>query len=223
MFDPAAYGNSCAAYYDQLYPAIESGLVDTLRALAGDGLALELGIATGRVAMRLHRAGVRIHGIEASSAMINALHARTDGVGIPVIHGDFASTPLGAQYRLIYSLVSTFSLLPALELQRACLCNIAAHLAEGGSFVSEGFEGESSFPLTDCHEHALETSLGVKNYRVTCLNTPLAIIDSMAESCGLMLVERWSDWKRTPYKVAPRHISRYQLIRDGVRHLNSAR
>lgn len=29
-FDPAAYGDSCAAYYDQLYPNVPAGLVAAL-------------------------------------------------------------------------------------------------------------------------------------------------------------------------------------------------
>lgn len=210
-FDPASYGDSCASFYDQLYPAIERGLLATLRELAGDGPAMELGIATGRVAIPLRRAGVAVHGIDASPAMLAAFRAHPDAADIPVIAGDFASTPLGGRFQLIYSLVSTFSLLTSLELQRACLHNIAAHLTAGGCFVSENFDGIGSFPHADTHEYRIDTPSGVRTYRVDCLNTPLSVIDEMARDSGLHLAARWSDWMRTPWTPAqPRHISVYR-------------
>jgi len=211
-FDPASYGDSCASFYDQLYPTIERGLLATLRELAGDGPALELGIATGRVAIPLRRAGVAVHGIDASPAMIAVFRTRPEAADIPVIAGDFASTPLGGRFQLIYSLVSTFSLLTTLELQRACLQNIAAHLTSGGCFVSENFDGASSFPHVDMHEYRIDTPSGIRNYRVSYLNTPLSMIDEMARDSGLHLAARWSDGLRTPWTPAqPRHLSVYQL------------
>ena len=215
LFNPASYGDSCASFYDQLYPTIERGLLATLRELAGNGAAMELGIATGRVAIPLRRAGVAIHGIEASPAMLAALRDRPDATGIPVVAGDFASTPLGGPFQLIYSLVSTFSLLTTLELQRACLRNIAAHLTPGGCFVSENFDGAGSFPQVDTHEHRIDTPSGIRSYRVSCLNTPLAMVDAMAADCGLRLAARWSNWTRAPWTPAqPRHISVYRPVRQ---------
>ncbi len=50
-------------------------MVTTLAGLAQNGPALELGIGTGLVALPLAVAGVEVHGIEASPAMI----AQNDG------------------------------------------------------------------------------------------------------------------------------------------------
>src|SRR5476649_514075 len=97
-FDPSSYGDCAAPIYDQLYPAVESGLVATLAALANGGPALDLGIGTGRVAIPLHRSGIRVHGIEASSAMIAAFRAHPDSEDIPVIQGDLGSASLGSSY-----------------------------------------------------------------------------------------------------------------------------
>jgi SAM-dependent methyltransferase len=216
---PASYGDACALFYDQLYPSIERGLVETLRELAGNGPALELGIATGRVAIPLRRLGVAVHGIEASPAMIAAFRKRPGSADIPVIEGDFASAAPGGRFQLIYSLVSTFSLLTSLERQRACLHNVAAHLAPTGCFVSEISDALSSFPEPDSQEYRIDTPLGMQTYRVSWLGTPLPVIDAMAAGAGLHLAARWSSWARTPWTPAqPRHISVYRLA-DSARSI----
>ncbi|MEZ5823220.1 MAG: class I SAM-dependent methyltransferase [Geminicoccaceae bacterium] len=210
-FDPASYGDCTAAFYDQLYPVVETGLVTTLAELAQGGPALDLGIGTGRVAVPLRRAGVPVVGIEASSSMIAAFHSRPCTQGIPVIRGDFATDPLGdSPYRLIYALVSTFFLLPTELLQQACFHNVARHLAPGGHFVSEAFLNDGSFPVPEVTEVPITTPSGVFSYRVMTLSTPLVLIDEMACRSGLRLVERWSHWSRKPYQAGqPRHISVY--------------
>ena len=124
-FNPAEYGDGAASIYDRLYPNVERGLTACLAGLAHGGMALDLGIGTGRVAIPLRRLGIEIHGIEASSSMIAALRARPEGAAIPVFHGDFSRDALGpSPYTLIYSLVSTLFLLPTLALQESCLRNM---------------------------------------------------------------------------------------------------
>ena len=214
-FDPSSYGDCAAPIYDQLYPAVESGLVATLAALARGGPVLDLGIGTGRVAIPLRRLGIPVHGVEASSAMIAAFRAHPGSEDIPVIHGDFGLAPFGASYRLIYCLVSTFYLLPTLPLQQGCLHNIAKHLVSGGLFVSEGFSSASRYPLADTTDIPINTPSGILPYRVTTLSTPLDVLDAMASQAHLHLVERWSTWARVPYQlVHPRHISVYRLVAD---------
>jgi SAM-dependent methyltransferase len=214
-FDPSSYGDGAAPFYDQLYPAVESGLLATLAALANGGPALDLGIGTGRVAIPLHRLGIPVHGVEASSVMIAAFRAHPGSEDIPVVHGDFGSAALGSSYRLIYCLVSTFFLLPSLPLQQICLHNIARHLLPEGLFVSEAFSGMSSYPLADTTDIPIGTPSGIRPYRVTTLSTPLDVLDAMAARARLRLTERWSTWSRTPYlPVHPRHISVYRLAAD---------
>jgi methylase of polypeptide subunit release factors len=50
--------------------AVVDPAVAFLARLAGAGPALELGIGTGRIALPLSRRGLRVHGIEASPAMV---------------------------------------------------------------------------------------------------------------------------------------------------------
>jgi SAM-dependent methyltransferase len=211
FFNPAEYGDGAASIYDLLYPNVESGLTSCLADLANGGIALDLGIGTGRVAIPLSRRGVEVHGIEASPSMIAALRARPEGDRIPVLHGDFSRDALGSSpYALIYSLVSTLFLLPSLALQESCLRNIALHLARDGVFVSEAYGDAATYPEPQSVTVPIFTSSGVVPYRATTLMPPLGQFDEMAARAGLRLVERWSNWARQPYDPRDkRHISVY--------------
>ena len=75
------FGERVAARYDEsaaeiFEPAAVEPVVDFLAELAGDGAALELGIGTGRIALPLAQRGVRVHGIDLSSAMVARLRAK---------------------------------------------------------------------------------------------------------------------------------------------------
>jgi hypothetical protein len=58
---------------DLFGPDLSDAAVDLLAELAGEGAALEFGIATGRVALPLAHRGVRISGIELSGTMVDEL------------------------------------------------------------------------------------------------------------------------------------------------------
>lgn len=192
-FDPADYGDSCAGFYAQLYPSIEAGLVARLLAMAGEGPVLELGLATGRVALRLSAAGVPMHGIDVSRAMLAAFRAQSGADSIAVVRGDFAVLPYRNAFHLIFSLVSSLHLLPTLSLQAQCLHSVALALTDEGRFVSETFETSGSGALTS-EVYPVHTAFGIQRYRVTSLPTRVAVLDGLADAAGLTLIERWSDW-----------------------------
>jgi SAM-dependent methyltransferase len=212
-YDPAAYGDGCAAFYDQLYPVLERSQLATLRALAGTGPVLELGVGTGRAAVPLAAAGLDVYGIDASAAMLERLQVRAQAARVHVIQGDFASANCGGPFSLIYALVSTLALLPSVAWQRRCLGNVAAHLSAGGLFVNETSATSTSIGLVT-HEHLLPLANGPHSYRVTTLCLPLAQVDALAREAGLVLVARWGDWRRTPWEPGARHeISVYRCER----------
>src|ERR1041385_270287 len=107
-YDASTYGERIADTYDDWYDDAHSYLgghaatVSFLKELAGDGPALELGIGAGRVGWPLREAGVEVHGIDASPAMVAKLRAKPGGDRIPVTMGDFADFDLGMRFRLIY-------------------------------------------------------------------------------------------------------------------------
>ena len=77
-YGPSTYGDRIADAYDDMYhhaPGFGdvAHAVAFLASLAGDGPALELGIGTGRIALPLQAAGVRVHGIDASAEMVERI------------------------------------------------------------------------------------------------------------------------------------------------------
>ena len=111
--DDGFFDESVAARYDEsesemFDPAVVDPAVDVLLELAGDGPALELGIGTGRIALRLAQRGVAVHGIELSRAMAARLRSKPGGETIPVMIGDFATTRVDGVFSIAY-LASTRS------------------------------------------------------------------------------------------------------------------
>ena len=112
-------------------------VVDFLADLAGDGAALELGIGTGRIALPLAQRGVRVHGIDLSTAMVARLRAKPGAEEIGVTIGDFATTTVDGTFALAYLVFNTIMNLTTQDEQVACFQNVAAHLEPGGCFVIE--------------------------------------------------------------------------------------
>ncbi|HEY0583734.1 MAG TPA: class I SAM-dependent methyltransferase [Chloroflexota bacterium] len=142
-FDAATYGQRNAAFYDTwVAPAVEASTqasVDFLADIARGHTALELGIGTGRVALPLAAAGVAVHGIDASPAMVERLREKPGGADVPVTIGDFVDIPVDGQFRLVYCVFNTFYSLLTQADQVRCFQNVATHLEDGGAFVLEAF------------------------------------------------------------------------------------
>jgi SAM-dependent methyltransferase len=124
-------------------------VVDALWGLAGPGgSALELGIGTGRIAMPLAQRGIRVEGLEASTAMADQLIERRGDLPVRVRIGDMADFETAERFDVVYVVASTFFLLLTQERQIACLSNSARALAPGGCLVLESsVPGTSALPL----------------------------------------------------------------------------
>src|SRR5450759_5383144 len=105
-----------------------------LEQLAGGGPALELAIGTGRIALPLSARGIRVDGIDFSSAMVAKLRAKPGGNQIAVTMGNFADLAVPGTYRLIYVVFNTLFNLLTQDEQVRCFENVAAHLTNDGSF-----------------------------------------------------------------------------------------
>ena len=212
-YDPAAYGENCAEFYDQIYRHPSKQMLSTLAALAGGGPVLELGIATGRVALQLAQMGLAVTGVEISSAMLRVLLGKPLPASLTVVAGDFTRVALPALFPLVICIHSTMLLLPRRS-QRRCFANVARHLSQAGAFVVETASGPPGVVnprrrgVTRCCP--VHTISGARNYRVTQYFTAAEEMDSMAADAGLALAERWPDWRRRPPTgPSPSHISLY--------------
>jgi SAM-dependent methyltransferase len=238
-FGPATYGDRIADRYDTWYtgPAFDAAeAVRFLAPLAGDGLALELGVGTGRIAVPLRAAGVAVRGIDASEAMVAKLRAKPGGKEIPVTIGSFADFDLGARFRLVYVVFNTFWALLSQDEQLSCFQAVRRHLAGGGVFVMEtlvpdpsryerGQRTQTSWVKLDAtmletsrHDPIrqrvdtsyvlLEDGEPVRMFPVRVRYVYLSELDLMAKIAGLRLRERWADWGREPFHAtSTKHIS----------------
>jgi SAM-dependent methyltransferase len=208
-------------------PAEIAATVDVLAELAGEGVALELGIGTGRIALPLAARGLRVHGIDLSPDMVAQLRAKPGGAQIPVVIGDFATARAGEGFSLAYVVFNTINNLTTQDAQITCFDNVAAQLAPGGCFVVEvgvlRTEPLRVFDLGETHvgvdEYDPATQRLVSHHfslvdgRWERLSVPFravspAELDLMARLAGLRLRERWSGWKREPFtSQSTRHVS----------------
>jgi SAM-dependent methyltransferase len=227
-----------ARQYRERWPHLfERGLVEaTVEFLVGlvtGGTALEFGVGTGRIALPLQGRGVRVHGIDLSSAMLAELRAAPSGSELAVTLGDFSETKVDGSFGLVYLLRNTIMNLTTQDAQVECFRNAADHLQSGGCFVIEVVvpdlrrlpPGETfrAFDVTMGHlgfdEYDVATQIAWSHHywvvdgHLETFSAPFryvwpAELDLMAALAGLRLRERWSGWAREPFTAESRsHVS----------------
>jgi SAM-dependent methyltransferase len=215
-------------------PEVVGPAVEFLAALAGDGVALELGIGTGRIALPLSARGVRVHGIDISEPMLAQLRRKSGADRIGLTAGDIATTRVPGSFRLVYLIFNTITNLTTQDEQVACFQNAAAHLEAGGRFVVEvfvpdlrrlppgervrafdlgrthlGFDEYTDFAgqILHSHHYWIEAD-GLRTFSAPYRYVWPAELDLMARLAGLTLRERWADWARAPFTDESRsHVS----------------
>jgi SAM-dependent methyltransferase len=229
-----SFGVDDAKMYDDEPRGDEDAAVAFLEKLADGGLALELAIGTGRIALPLTARGILVDGVDISPAMIAQLRTKLGGDQISVTIGDFADVLVPGTYRLIYVVFNTLFNLLSQEEQVRCFENVAAHLTDDGLFVIEAFRPDFLYRLRD-HQHvdaeAVEVdevrldvarhdpvrqlleeshvSLSPDGIRLNPIVTRYAWpseLDLMARIAGLQLKERWGGWDRSPLTSSSRNV-----------------
>jgi SAM-dependent methyltransferase len=134
-----SWGDELAETFGDDRRGDEAEAVAFLERAARGGPALELGIVAGRIALPLAARGIRVDGVDISPAMVAQMRAKPGGERISVAIGDLADVPVGGTYRLIYVVWNTLFNLLTQEDQVRCFENVAARLADDGSFVVEAY------------------------------------------------------------------------------------
>jgi SAM-dependent methyltransferase len=235
-----SFGEDAAEIYDAVDAnrGDELETVAFLEQLAGCGPALELAIGTGRIALPLAGRGVRVDGIDISAPMVAKLRAKPGGDQISVTMGDFSEVPVPGSYRLIYVVYNTLFNLLTQEGQVRCFENVAAHLADDGSFVVEAFVPTYLTRLRDdqyvdaeaigvdevrldvgrhdpvtqllSESHVHLSREGVRLYPIVTRYAWPSELDLMARIAGLRLMDRWAGWKQEPFtSTSTAHVSVY--------------
>ena len=118
-------------------PEVLDPAVHRLAALAEGGTVVEFAVGTGRVAIPLADRGIRVAGIELSTAMIERLREKADEQTVPVMQGDMTTARVPGEHALVYLVFNTISNLLTQDEQVECFRNAARHLSPGGRFVIE--------------------------------------------------------------------------------------
>lgn len=243
-YDSAAYGERLGADYDKLYPAYgleTDATVDFLAELAErrpERSVLELGIGTGRLAIELHRRGLRVAGIEASQRMVAALRDKAPTAEIDIAIGDYLSTRIAGSFSVVALVFNNILDPRGLSAQLELFGNAARHLAPGGCFVVEAFvlgddarDGswtvspryvgsdhvELQLTRYDIETGMLERTLvhlrpeGAQFVSVRDAYAGPAELDVMAHVNGMTRIARYATWARAPFTAhSRRHISVYE-------------
>jgi SAM-dependent methyltransferase len=240
-FDPrTSFGLDVSKRYDvEDARGDEEETVAFLARIAGRRDALELAVGTGRIALPLGRAGVRVDGIELSQDMVDRLREKPGGTDLEVTIGDMSSVTTGRTYGLVYLVFNTIGNLLTQDDQVRCFQNAARHLADDGVFVLEcrvpTAPSRPGHQFVDAEEVRVDhVTLGVCQYdpvaqildvnhvRISAegiILSPISLrlahppeFDLMARIAGLRLRERWGGWNGEAFGAASwRHVSVYEL------------
>ena len=216
-----------------------SPTIDVLSELAGDGVAVEFAIGTGRVALPLSEAGVDVRGIDFSEPMLAELRGK-DGVDqINLTVGDMTSTHVCSDASLVYLVYNTITNLRTQALQVECFRNAAAHLGVGGRFLIENGvpilrqmpPGETIRPFDVSQDHlgfdeyvdfvdqiSISHHYFISGDRVRVSAGTFRYVwpselDLMANIAGMELESRWADWNRSAFTgESTSHISVWRKL-----------
>ena len=120
---------------------------------------LDLGCATGRLAIPLARDGAEVWALDRSPAMLAELGRRLRDEPAPVrarvhpVHGDLAGFGLGRRFRLVVVAMNTLQALTEPQARLSCLAAVREHLDD---------EGELIFDVALPDEAEITASMGVE-------------------------------------------------------------
>ena len=238
-FDPrTSFGYDESKRYDDVDTrGDEEETVAFLARLAGRRDALELAIGTGRIALPLTEAGVRVDGIELSPHMVDRMREKPGGSKIDVTIGDMSRMTTRRTYGLVYLVYNTIGNLLTQDDQVRCFENAERHLADHGVFVLEcrvpSAPSRPGHQFVDA-EHVAADHVGLDVCRYDPVTqvldenhvrigadgivlSPISLrlahppeFDLMARIAGLRLRERWGGWNGEPFTATSwRHVSVY--------------
>jgi SAM-dependent methyltransferase len=238
FYPKTSFGYETSKRYDAVeMRGDEEETVALLAQLARQRDALELAIGTGRIALPLMHAGVRVDGIEQSTHMVDRMREKPGGEDVHVVIGDMARTGMGRTYGLVYLVYNTIGNLLTQDDQVRCFENAARHLTDDGVFVLEcrvpSAPARPGQQFVNAERVAADqVTLDIGRYdpvgqlldenhvRISAGGISFGAIslrlanppefDLMARIAGLRLRQRIGGWRGEPFTAASwRHVSVY--------------
>lgn len=135
-----SYGDIWADLYDPVHDMTEDIPFWVEEAVSSGGPVLELGCGTGRVAIPIARAGVRVVGLDNSSAMLKQARAKARKLdlssdALKFVRGEMQGFSLDERFSLAIIPYRSFQALLSLADQQQALASIKAHLVPGGRLI----------------------------------------------------------------------------------------
>ncbi len=221
------YGEAFADVYDHWYADITSP-ADTAAFLRkrADGLVVELGSGTGRLAEPIRAAGLRVIGLDASTAMLR--RSLDQAPDVPVVAADMVEPPIrpGSADAVLIAFNTLFNL-PTSALQRMAIGRAAGLLRADGILVIEAFVPGAGAEERADHVDVVRLDADSVVLRVSRTDpeartvsghhvelrdgepvrlrpwhlhyTDPAGLDRLAETAGLALVGRYGGWRDEPF------------------------
>jgi SAM-dependent methyltransferase len=131
-------------------------------AVRSGGPVLELGVGTGRIAVPIARAGMRVVGVDSSEGMLGVAReaAKAAGVELDLRYGDLRDPPVDEKFGLVVIPFRTLLHMQTDEDRRAALRAVRTHLRDGGRFIFDVFTPGAD-DIADTHGRWLEREPGI--------------------------------------------------------------
>lgn len=222
-----SYGDGLDEVYDLMYagrPDVATLPSFCHSIYPGAATVLEFGIGNGRLGIPMAEAGFQVTGIDTSQSMIDTLRGRAGDLPVTAIKADFRGRATDDVFDLALILTNTLFMVETVDDKRRTLVQARERLGVNGRLIVETYdphvylERPSPFSVTLplgpsmlLTDTVIVDRLRQMVTQMHAISTPTRIdtvieysywltpreLDLLAESAGLVLTDRFSDFERT--------------------------
>ena len=171
-------------------------------ALASGGPVVELAVGTGRIAVPIAQAGIRVIGVDASPGMLAVAREAAEAAGVGQLLdlrvGDLVEPPVSERVPLVICPFRTLLHMSSEEAKLRALCAARDLLGPDGTFVFDVF-APSEDDIRETHGRWLEREPGIEELAVWDLDTRTLSLSVKADSAAVTFHLHWlsvTEWLR---------------------------
>ena len=158
----SAYDRIARLYDPWSVSVVEDVEFYVAEAVRSGGPVLELGVGTGRIAVPIAQAGIRIVGVDSSEGMLAVAREQAARVGVELDlrFGDLRDPPVAEEFALVVIPFRTLLHMQTDADRRTALAAVHSRLREGGRFVFDVFTPGAD-DIAETHGRWLEREPGI--------------------------------------------------------------